>query len=106
MGLSEVSPRSVDLVESESATTFSRSFMTHRVAWPHLGGAAYQEEALVRVAIRVHKQQDLLVRSLIWALRAQQTAKTKVDFVLIPTEPQSVVFFQNLAHGEHRAQFF
>lgn len=61
-----------------------------------------QGSAYVRVLVRVHMKQGMMLRSLVWALRAQQTEKIRTDFLLIPTEPKSVGFFQHLARGKPR----
>lgn len=57
----------------------------------------------VRVVVRTQPREELLLRSLIYNLRAQALALGKdgvqVDFVLVPTEAHSLHVYQRLQKG-------
>lgn len=60
------------------------------------------EPAHVRVVIRTHEKELLLLRSLIYGLRAQREAAAKwlgLDFVLVPTEPGAQETYRRLSEG-------
>ena len=52
----------------------------------------------VRVVVRTQPKEELLLRSLIYGLRAQSEGQTwgRLDFVLVPTEPGSLPVYQRL----------
>ena len=56
----------------------------------------------VRVVVRTHPKEGLLLRSLIYSLRAQGNSRPtmKVDFVLVPTELDSLSLAQNVQLGK------
>lgn len=54
----------------------------------------------IRVLIRTHHSHYELVQSLIWGMRYQgQEMNVTVDFVMIPTEPGSLVVLESFQKG-------
>jgi hypothetical protein len=55
----------------------------------------------VRVIVRAHPKDADLLKSLVWNLRHQaKTAGIKVDFTLVPTEPDTWDELHDLAEGK------
>lgn len=56
----------------------------------------------IRVLIRTHHSHYELVQSLIWGMRHQgREMDVTVDFVLIPTEPGSLVVLESFQRGTY-----
>ena len=58
----------------------------------------------VRVVVRTQPREELLLRSLIYSLRAQALGHSwlTLDFVLVPTEPGSLPVYETLRQGTWR----
>ena len=66
--------------------------------WAHKGTI---EPSHVRVVVRTQPREELLLRSLIYCLRAQAQGMkgVRLDFVLVPTEAGSLSLYQKLQKG-------